>query len=74
MPVIKRKLAPPEPISQQPVPRGMKLKRAAAYLDTSVSQVRKFVREGVLNPYWIANKQYLDRFDLDALIERLKAA
>jgi hypothetical protein len=72
VPVIKRKLASssPAPTNQ----RGMKLKSAAHYMDVSVSQVRKFIREGVLKPYRIANKQYLDRFDLDALIERLKAA
>jgi hypothetical protein len=61
----------PQPISDQ---RGMKVIPAAKYLGTSVSQVRKFIREGILKPYRIANKQYLDRFDLDALIERLKEA
>jgi hypothetical protein len=79
MPVIQRKLATPprsthrtpQPISDQ---RGMKVIPAAKYLGTSVSQVRKFIREGILKPYRIANKQYLDRFDLDALIEGLKAA
>jgi excisionase family DNA binding protein len=72
MPVIRRKLASTlVPTTDQ---RGMKVIPAAKYLGTSVSQVRKFIREGVLKPYRIANKQYLDRFDLDALIERLKAA
>jgi hypothetical protein len=72
VPVIHRKLALPATTATPTDQRGMKVKVAAKYLGTSASQVRKFIREGVLKPYWISNKQYLDRFDLDALIERLK--
>jgi hypothetical protein len=74
MPVIKRKLASSAPINLPQIDqRSMKVIPAAKYLGTSASQIRKFIREGVLKPYRIANKQYLDRYDLDALIERLKA-
>jgi excisionase family DNA binding protein len=52
----------------------MNVKAAARYLGTSVWQVRKFFREGVLKPFRIGNKDIVDRADLDALIERLKAA
>ena len=51
----------------------MNVKAAAKYLGTSVWQVRKFFREGVLKPFPMGNKKMVDRADLDALIERLKA-
>jgi predicted site-specific integrase-resolvase len=71
MPVIRRKLAsPPAPTTHQ---RGMNVKVAARYLGVSTWQIRKFYREGVLKPFRIGNKQMVDRLDLDALIERLKA-
>lgn len=53
--------------------RGMNVRRAAKYLGTSAWQVRKYFREGVLKPFPIGNKKMVDRADLDALIERLKA-
>lgn len=51
----------------------MNVRRAAKYLGTSAWQVRKYFREGVLKPFPIGNKKMVDRADLDALIERLKA-
>jgi hypothetical protein len=36
--------------------------------------VRRFFREGDLKPFTIGRTKMVDRFDLDALIERLKAA
>lgn len=73
MPVVRRKLASssPAPTTDQ---RGMNVKAAARYLGTSVWQVRKFFREGVLKPFRIGNKDMVDRTDLYTLIERLKAA
>jgi Helix-turn-helix domain len=77
MPVIRRKLATSAPaaaavpISNQ---RGMNVKSAAQYLGTSTWQIRKYFREGVLKPFPIGRAKIVDRHDLDALIERLKAA
>ena len=72
MPVIRRKLASsPAPTTDQ---RGMNVRASAKYLGVSVWQMRKFFREGVLRPFMIGNKWMVDRIDLDALIERLKAA
>jgi len=52
----------------------MNVRASAKYLGVSVWQMRKFFREGVLRPFMIGNKWMVDRIDLDALIERLKAA
>jgi excisionase family DNA binding protein len=72
MPVILRKLASsPAPATDQ---RCMNVKAAAKYLGVSVWQIRKFFREGDLKPFMIGNKWMVDRVNLDALIERLKAA
>lgn len=60
--------------SQSTDQRGMNVKAAAKYLGTSVWQVRKFFREGILKPFPIGNKDMVDRSDLDALIESLKSA
>ena len=88
MPVIFRKLtsAPPRPVrsASTPVPviapqqtasdqRGMNVNAAAKYLGVSTYQIRRFFREGDLKPFMIGNKWMVDRVDLDALIERLKA-
>jgi excisionase family DNA binding protein len=54
--------------------RCMNVKAAAKYLGVSVWQIRKFFRERDLKPFMIGNKWMVDRVDLDALIERLKAA
>jgi hypothetical protein len=54
--------------------RGKNVRAAAKYLGTSVWQVRKFFREGVLKPFMVGNRWMVDRVDLDMLIERLKAA
>lgn len=72
MPVILRELASsPAPTTDQ---RGMNVKAAAKYLGTGVWQIRKFYREGILKPFMVGNRWMVDRVDLDALIERLKAA
>ena len=70
MPVIRGKLASSAPTTDQ---RGMNVKAAAKYLGVSTYQIRRFFREGVLRPFMIGNKWMVDRVDLDALIERLKA-
>jgi hypothetical protein len=78
MPVIRRKL-PTSQASVAIIPhpdneRGMSVRRAAQYLGTSTWQIRKYFREGVLKPFPIGRAKMVDRHDLDALIERLKAA
>ena len=70
VPVIQRKLASSAPTTDQ---RGMNVKAAAKYLGVSTYQIRRFFREGDLKPFMIGNKWMVDRVDLDALIERLKA-
>jgi len=54
--------------------RGMNVRAASKYLGTSVWQVRKFIREEDVPSFRIGNKDMIDRYDLDALIERLKNA
>jgi len=54
--------------------RCLNVKAAAKYLGVSTWQVRRFFRERDLKPFMIGNKWMVDRVDLDALIERLKAA
>jgi excisionase family DNA binding protein len=62
------------PQPQVTVQRCLNVKAAAKYLGTSTWQVRKFFREGVLKPFMVGNRWMLDRADLGALIEHLKAA
>jgi hypothetical protein len=69
MPVIQRKISP-SPATDQ---RCMNVKAAARYLCTSTWQIRRYFREGVLRPFAIGRAKMVDRLDLDALIERLKA-
>ncbi len=63
--------APPQSSDDQ---RGKNVRAAAKYLGTSVWQIRKFFREGILKPFTIGNRDMVDRADLDALIEQLKTA
>jgi hypothetical protein len=78
MPVIRRKLPTSQAVAIIPHPsdneRGMNVRRAAQYLGTSTWQIRKYFREGVLKPFPIGRAKMVDRHDLDALIECLKAA
>jgi hypothetical protein len=76
MPVIRRTLHAVSQISPQQTSdeRGMNVRRAAQYLGTSTWQIRKYFRDGVLKPFAIGRAKMVDRHDLDALIERLKAA
>ena len=71
-PRVATQLAPQQSPESEDV-RGVNVRRAAKYLGTSVWQVRKYFREGVLKPFPIGNKKMVDRADLDGLIERLKA-
>lgn len=74
---IRKTSAPvfaPAPTAHLDEQRVKKLKAAAKYLDTSVWQVRKYIRDGVLPSFRIGNKLAVDCLDLDALIERLKSA
>jgi excisionase family DNA binding protein len=54
-------------------PRLYRLPDAARYLSTSVWEIRKRIREGELPKIKIGKRFLLDRRDLDAYIESLKA-
>ena len=54
--------------------RGMNVRVAAKYLGISVWQMRKFIREEDVPSFRLGKKDMVDRYDLDALFERLKNA
>jgi excisionase family DNA binding protein len=80
----RAKLLPPTPIRKSVIPqpqwqpdgetRGMNVRAAAKYLGVSVWEIRRKIREGVFPSFKLGNKNMVDRADIDAFIDRAKAA
>ena len=67
---IPRPYTPTQTVTNE---RGLDFRASAKYLGTSVWEIRRLARTGILKPYRLGQKtQYIDRLDLDELIERSK--